>query len=306
MAFHAALALQDAAAPGADGLPLRRWWRWHGVLIPYVHAPAGPDARPDAPPLLLVHGFGAFGEHWRGNMALCAHAAVWAPTLPGFGRSEKRALPYSQALWTDFLADFARDVIGRPAVVAGNSIGGFMAANLAGSRPELVRALVLVNSAGPLTEGATAADVALVPPPRAPPPRFLVAAFTTVLLAYLERNIEATLRRCYPSAPERADAQIGDAIYRAACDEGAAAVFASVAYLPKPPALNALVAAFGGRTLVLQGALDPLNDARGRAAQLARLCPANASVTLLQAGHCPHDELPDEWNAAVAKLLSEL
>lgn len=305
-AFHTTLALADADFPGADGLPARRWWRWRGVLVPYVHAPAGPAARPDAPPLLLVHGFGAFGEHWRGNLALADHAAVWAPTLPGFGRSEKRALPYSQALWTEYLADFARHVIRKPAVVAGNSIGGFMAANLAGTSPELVAALVLVNSAGPLTDGASAADVLVEPPPRAPPPRLLVSAFTAALLYYLERNIPATLKRCYPTAPERADDAISAEIFRAACDGGAAAVFGSVFYLPKPPALNALVAAFGKRTLVLQGALDPLNDAKKRAADLARLCPGNASVTLLQAGHCPHDELPAEWNAAVAQLLAEL
>jgi pimeloyl-ACP methyl ester carboxylesterase len=192
------------------------------------------------------------------------------------------------------------------AVVAGNSIGGFMAANLAGTRPELVRALVLVNSAGPLTEGATAADVALVPPPRAPPPPLLINAVTAALLFYLERNIPATLKKCYPTAPERADDVIAAEIFRAACDGGAFAVFASVFYLPKPPALNALVAAFGKRTLVLQGALDPLNDSKKRAADLARLCPANATVQLLQAGHCPHDELPGEWNAAVAQLLAEL
>ncbi len=287
-AFHSALAVADSAravgtaraATGAE--PTQRWWRWRGALVPYVHVagPPGCDKR-----VLLVHGFGAFGEHWRDNLALADTASVWAPTMPGFGRTEKAALPYSQELWTAFLADFVREVIQAPCLVAGNSIGGFMAANLAGTQPELVSALVLVNSAGPLTEGY---DPAAAVPPKGVPPALVVNAFTAALLFYLERNIRDTLRRCYPTNPDAADDWLAAEIYRAACDPGSAFVFSSGAYLPTPAPLNHLVSVFGGPVLVLQGALDPLNDAPGRAAKLAALC-ANAEVQLLQAGHCPHD-----------------
>jgi pimeloyl-ACP methyl ester carboxylesterase len=53
---------------------------------------------PNAPALLLIHGFGAFGDHWRDVLKPLADAGyrVYAPTLPGFGRSEKVAAPYSQ------------------------------------------------------------------------------------------------------------------------------------------------------------------------------------------------------------------
>ena len=54
--------------------------------------------------------------------------------------------------------------------------------------------------------------------------------------------------------------------------------------------------------LVFQGARDPLNDARGRAAELGRLC-ARARVELCDAGHCPQDERPDEFNGALLRLL---
>lgn len=54
------------------------------------------------------------------------------PTQPGFGRSEKPALQYTQYLWRDVLVDFIRAVVQRPVVVAGNSIGGFQSAMLAG------------------------------------------------------------------------------------------------------------------------------------------------------------------------------
>lgn len=67
--------------------------------------PSGPSPSPDAPAILLVHGFGAFGDQWRGNVAALAASGyrVYAPTLPGFGRSEKAPVAYSQDGWRDFL-----------------------------------------------------------------------------------------------------------------------------------------------------------------------------------------------------------
>ena len=40
-------------------------------------------------------------------------AQVYAPTFPGYGRSEKPALAYSQELWRDFLRDFVVEVRSR-------------------------------------------------------------------------------------------------------------------------------------------------------------------------------------------------
>lgn len=277
--FHTTLALapptssQVALPPGA----MRRWWRWRGALLPYVHLP-GPVG---APALMLVHGFGAYGEHWRRNLALADSADVFAPTMPGFGRSEKAALPYSQALWTDCLADFITEVIQGPTAVAGNSIGGFMSAELAGRHPELVTALVLVNSAGPLRG---LGEPEAPPAPRTPPPALVINALTTGLLFFLERTVASTLRRCYPVRPDNSDG-LEPEIFRAACDSGASAVFASAFYLPPPTALDALVRRFRGPTLVLQGARDPLNDAPSRAERLGAFC-SNAEVVLLEGGHC--------------------
>ena len=56
----------------------------------------------------------------------------------------------------------------------------------------------------------------------------------------------------------------------------------------------------------MQGALDPLNDARGRAEAIRLSCPDNVEVVLLEAGHCPHDELPEVVNPLILKWLAEL
>ena len=61
----------------------------------------------------------------------------------------------------------------------------------------------------------------------------------------------------------------------------------SVFYLPPPKPLNHLVQdLYRGPCMVLQGALDPLNDARARAAALQAAC-SNVEVQLIGGGHCP-------------------
>jgi len=123
-AFHARLAVSDASrrlasdALAEAGEARQRWWRWRGALMPYAHAGEdGADLN-----VVLVHGFGAMGEHWRGQLGALG-CRVWAPSLPGFGRSEKAAFPYSQQLWTQYVADFVEQVVGAEArvVVVGAS-----------------------------------------------------------------------------------------------------------------------------------------------------------------------------------------
>ena len=73
---------------------------------------------------------------------------MYAPTIPGFGRSEKPALAYSQTLWLDFLREFVIEVVRRPVVVVGNSIGGFISASLAAAAPAIVKGQSSVPNSG--------------------------------------------------------------------------------------------------------------------------------------------------------------
>ncbi|KAL3153511.1 hypothetical protein ABBQ38_011843 [Trebouxia sp. C0009 RCD-2024] len=277
---------------------------------------SAPDAQPSssaaegqlpqssAPAFLLVHGFGAFGEQWRGQIKALTAAGyqVYAPTFPGYGRSEKQALAYSQELWRDFLRDFVLEVVGRPVVIAGNSIGGFISASLAADYPSLVKGLVLLNSAGKV-------DKSYTPPTEDPsqpakvPPKLLVDAASQGLFFFLRTSVARTLTRLYPVAPGNADEWLGQEILRAAADPGALGVFRSVFYLPKPRPLNYLIQElYGGPTLVLQGAKDPLSNAVARAKELEAAC-RNVRVQMLNAGHCPHDEVPHLVNDGLLNFM---
>ena len=61
---------------------------------------------------------------------------------------------------------------------------------------------------------------------------------------------------------------------------------------------------FGKPTLVLQGAKDPLSNAVQRAREIEANCQ-NVSVTLLEAGHCPHDEVPELVNAELLRFMED-
>ena len=80
----------------------------------------------EGPAVLLVHGFGAFFEHYRDNIHPIADRGkrVWAITLLGFGKSEKPNVFYSELMWAELLRDFIIQVVGEPVHLVGNSIGG--------------------------------------------------------------------------------------------------------------------------------------------------------------------------------------
>jgi pimeloyl-ACP methyl ester carboxylesterase len=100
------------------------------------------------PPLLWLHGEGVSSD-WRDvHDRLAERFTVWAPVLPGFGGGELPA-------WLDGPDDVALHLVDLCAavgldrvVVAGESLGGWIAATLAIWRPSLVGGLALVGTLG--------------------------------------------------------------------------------------------------------------------------------------------------------------
>ncbi|CAI5520701.1 unnamed protein product [Closterium sp. Naga37s-1] len=293
--------------PSEEFDPTVGHWRWRGALIQYG------SVGTEGPAILFVHGFGAFWQHFRDVMRPLAASGhrVWALTLPGFGRAEKPFWSYTQYVWRDCVADFIREVVGEPVVLGGNSIGGYTVSSVAAQWPDLVSSLVLFNSAGridpeiPIPTTSSSSDSSdsssssspPSPPPDGPlskgPPKPVAWLLSRALFLYLRFNTGPILKRCYPVRPERADDWLLGEISRAATDPGAVEVVESAFYLPTPEPLNSLLIRYGGPVLVLQGSLDPLNDAVARANLITATCPGVA-LKLLKAGHCPHDEVPEQ------------
>jgi pimeloyl-ACP methyl ester carboxylesterase len=109
--------------------------------------PAGGDD--DAPPILFVHGLGGLWQNWLLNIPafMGAHRVV-APDLPGFGRSEMPAGRISIQGYARVLDELCSLLGLEDPVVVGNSMGGFIGAELALAFPTRVSRLVLVSAAG--------------------------------------------------------------------------------------------------------------------------------------------------------------
>jgi pimeloyl-ACP methyl ester carboxylesterase len=108
-------------------------------------APARVREMGDGPPVVLVHGYPLDGAMWSGvARALSPRFRVLKPDLPGRGET---AAP-SEGRLTDY-ADFVQallETLSAPAGLAGFSMGGYVALELARRRPERLRALALVDT----------------------------------------------------------------------------------------------------------------------------------------------------------------
>lgn len=100
-------------------------------------------------PMVFVHGLGGQWQNWLENLPRFAQSRrVVALDLPGFGLSEMPEERITIELYGRVLAELCDRLDLNPAVVVGNSMGGFVSAELATRRPESVERLMLLASAG--------------------------------------------------------------------------------------------------------------------------------------------------------------
>lgn len=101
------------------------------------------------PAVVLIHGAGGNHLHWPHNLRRLSNHQVYAPDLPGHGKSgglgEQSVLNYARAVaaWMDAVGI-------RKAVIAGHSMGGAIAQTLAVEFPKLVNGLILVATGAKL------------------------------------------------------------------------------------------------------------------------------------------------------------
>ena len=275
-----------------------------------VHAIAAAPADPDGPAILLVHGFGASTDHWRHNIPVLAQRhEVHAIDLLGFGRSAKPAeLAYGGPLWRDQLAAYVSERIGRPTVLVGNSLGGFSALAAGAALGDQAAGVVLLNAAGPFSDE------------QAPPKGWGAITRQTIAGALLKSPVlqrllfenlrrPATIRRTLNQVyvdKTNVDEALVEAIRRPSLDPGAFGVFRTVFDIPRGQPLDELFAQLTCPLLLLWGIRDPWINAVGRRAAFQRHAPAGTREVVLEAGHCPHDEVPDQVNAALLDWIAGL
>ena len=103
----------------------------------------------DGPPIVLLHGPGAYGAHWLHVIPrLVTTNRVIAPDLPGHGASETFDGPLDTRLISGWLDDLIECSCSIPPVVVGQTLGGAVAARFASERSDRLAALALVDTLG--------------------------------------------------------------------------------------------------------------------------------------------------------------
>ncbi|MBM3134958.1 MAG: alpha/beta fold hydrolase [Chloroflexi bacterium] len=263
-----------------------------GVNTHYVVAGSGR-------PLLLLHGLGGHWGHWEANIpALAQHYRVYAPDIAGFGLSDK---PQAADRNLEFLLHFLRGFLDvqeiAQAVVIGNSLGGFLALQMALTYPQRVSALVLVDAAGLGPEIGWILRLQGLP----------ILGDWVVIPS--RRLVRLAVRSIFYDQAQ-ATPKIVEEHYRHFCRPGARQCYLAVIHnglgrggqryllLDRLPQISV-------PTLIVWGAQDRLLPVRQAHAAAARL-PHSRLHVLPECGHCPQMEKPEEFNRLVLDFLAEV
>ncbi len=261
---------------------------------------------PDGATIVCVHGLGGSHRNWLAVAAGLAQLGhVLAPDLVGHGLTPAAGRVPDVEGHCRLLTGFLDRVVGRPAIVVGNSMGALVAALVASEEPELVAGLVLVDPALPVRSIARFRPSVVA--------NFVACAIPGVGEAYLgarrrrttaEESVLRVLRRCCVD-PERLPRSVVEA--HVALTEGMDRSAADAAYLTSarslarryvaPAATLAALDRVDRPTVVLHGACDrivPLGVARALVADH----PGWRLEVALHAGHAPMLEVP-AWTVEV-------
>jgi pimeloyl-ACP methyl ester carboxylesterase len=263
-------------------------------------------------PILFIHGLGSSGYiEWRFNLPYFARRhRVFAPDLPGFGRSDKPAsarygIPYFARTIDRYLQNRRL----RGVTVVGTSMGGRIALELALAHPARVGRLVVVNSLG-------------LGRPKIQPyyPMMLMPRLGETLLHGMRHGLRwapsPVIRRLAARfigargdlEKTMSDQYLNDLREMYAAEGYPGAYLASVRSIASPRSY------FGGLdvsqrlgrikvpVLFLWGANDPLFPVE-QATRAHELLPGSKLALIEGAGHTPQAEKPDEFNRHLAAFL---
>ncbi|HEY9727642.1 MAG TPA: alpha/beta fold hydrolase [Chroococcales cyanobacterium] len=286
----------------------QRDWVWRGWQTRYTYFRSVQTDNALSTPVMLLHGFGTSIGHWRHNLEVLGQQhTVYALDMLGFGASRKACADYKIDLWVDQVYEFWQTFIRQPIVLVGNSIGSLVCLAAAAAHPEMVKGIVLINLPDlSLREEAM--------------PGWLRPVVSTVegLVAspILLKTLFHVVRRppvvrkwaglAYAS-PVAVTAELVEILTGPAQDRGAAATFSAL--------FKAMTSTnFGPRVKTILPTLDiPMLLMWGRkdrmippklARQFVELNPNLELIELDDAGHCPHDERPEQVNQILLDWLA--
>ena len=278
------------------------------------------DDATDKPAIILIHGLGDEADTWRHvfQPLIAAGYRVIAPDLPGFGRSiwkggismrrhreaVFRLLTKAGAAGQANIAGPGNPVI-HPVILAGSSLGAAVCEMAACKRPDLVKALILIDGCFPL---ANKIDKGLLP--------LMLPSVGSKWYRSFRKNHKAAWESLYPyygdlNAMSEEDREFlrERVIARVESENqerGYLSTMRSMSFffIINGRKISQGIKTYPGQIAILWGEKDRILPAE-KAALFRGLRP-DAKMTLIPgAGHLPHQEKPEETAAEMLRFLKE-
>ena len=249
------------------------------------------------PTLMLLHGLGTSSETWGPTIrALVDRFTVYAPDLPGHGRSSGGPLRGSVEPLVKALDDFCAEQRIETAAVVGHSLGGLVAVRFALDHPDRVSQLVLVDAGGIGEEMSWLLRLAAIPLLG----KLVFGPSRLWLKHYNDRlfvppgNVDTNLLR---SIHRSRTLHVTAGFMRRAVGMSADKLgpVESAYLLPRLGEIAAPVLVLWGE----QDRLFPVEQLEG----LRETCPLVEIHTFPDVGHWPYAEVPDGFNATLIDFL---
>jgi len=242
-------------------------------------------------PLLLVHGFPFDHTMWNEQLAaLPEHFQMIAPDLRGFGESDVPPAPdrYSMDIYADDLARLL-DILGEEKVVlAGLSMGGYIALAFQRRYPERLSGLVLADTQATADNETGRAG--------------RHAAMETVRAQGVEAIVDGLLLKLFAPANFTGKRDLRERVRAMMVRQPADGVRGALAAMAARPDSMPGLAAVSCPTWVIVGE-DDLLTPPAKAAALAAAIPDAQLHVIPEAGHLSPLEAPQAFNAILLDHL---
>jgi len=246
------------------------------------------DIRGDGPALLLVHGFPLDRSLWMHQVATLSGWRRIAPDLRGLGEADAPEGGYSMAVYADDLARLLDKLRVAKAVVAGLSMGGYVAFEMLRRHRDRVAGLILCDTkAEPDTaDGRKARD------------EMAALAREKGAAAVAERMVPKLLGRTTRQTQPQLVQQVTDMIARAPVS----GIVGALEAMRDRPDSTPLLPTITVPTLIVVGQEDDLTPP-ANARTMVDAIPHAALTTIAGAGHASPLEAPTAVSRVMAEFL---
>ena len=297
---------------------MKQFWNWKNYQIAWQVEETINDS---GIAIVLIHGFGACKEHWRFNQkTISSIAPCYALDLIGFGDSSKpnsqisyekktyQNFNYCFDNWSQLVYDFCNEIVKKPVLLIGNSIGGVIALNTSKKLSQKALGVILIDCAQRTMDDKRLAEQSLLM-------RFLRPVIKTFVrqrllssnifnIAAKPKFITKILKVAYPSG-NNVDEELINTLFKPTQSTGAPEAFRGFINLFDDYLAPNLLKEMNTSVHLIWGEKDPWEPVKEAQKWFKTFECIKSLDVISDAGHCPHDEMPEKVNPILIKIIQE-